>query len=431
MPGRFVCWTLLNDTYINEGPLMKQHRFLMYTCLCVAAIGTAFAQEQRDHAVFTPSKNEFFEEILRAADGQKKGDAPPPVEFKADFSSVKGPSSNGAFTTVWHNAPVSQGISGMCWCFSMTSYMESEVHRLSGRDVKLSELYTVYWEYVEKARRFVQERGNSEFGEGSESNAVIRIWKQYGIVPASAFSGLLPGQKYYDHRQLFSEMSAYLKSVKANNAWNETEVLATVRSILDKYIGVPPVNVTVDGRSMSPKEYLANVLKLNLDDYVEILSLMEKPLYKYVEYQVSDNWWHSADYFNVPLSEFMDAIKRAVRKGYSVRIGGDTSEPGYEGHAGMAFVPTFDIPPAYIDETARQFRFSNHTTTDDHGIHIVGITTIDGTDWFLVKDSGSGSRNNSHPGYYYYREDYVKLKIMECTIHKDVVKDLLQKASAN
>jgi bleomycin hydrolase len=53
-------------------------------------------------------------------------------------------------------------------------------------------------------------------------------------------------------------------------------------------------------------------------------------------------------------------------------IGGDTSEPGYYAHKEVAMVPTFDIPSEYIDEHARQLRFSNCATTDDHAIHLVG-----------------------------------------------------------
>ena len=82
----------------------------------------------------------------------------------------------------------------------------------------------------------------------------------------------------------------------------------------------------------------------------------------------------------------------------------------------------------YIDENARQFRFSNGTTTDDHAIHLIGYK-IDENDnwWFLIKDSGSGSRNGNFPGYYFYHEDFVKLKMMTFTIHKDAVKETLDK----
>jgi len=49
----------------------------------------------------------------------------------------------------------------------------------------------------------------------------------------------------------------------------------------------------------------------------------------------------------------------------------------------------------------------------------------------LIKDSSSGSRNNAENapefGFYFFHEDYVKLKMMGFTIHKDAVKDLLKK----
>jgi bleomycin hydrolase len=314
----------------------------------------------------------------------------------------------------------------MCWCFSTTSFLESEIYRITKKQVKLSELYTVYWEYVEKARRFVQERGNSEFGEGSESNAVLRDWKKYGIVPAEAYTGLLNGQPFHDHGKMFTEMNAYLQSLKTSNSWNEEEAIGTIRAILNHYIGTPPAMITVNGKTMTPNEYLDKVLKINLDDYVEFLSLMEKPYYQYVEYEVPDNWWHSKEYYNVPLDVFMTGLKSAVRNGFTVCIGGDVSEPGLEGHAGLAVIPTFDIPPQYIDESSRQFRFSNGTTGDDHGIHLVGFAAKDGKDWYLIKDSGAGSRNNSHPGYYFYHEDYVKLKMLGFVVHKDAVRDLMK-----
>ena len=65
---------------------------------------------------------------------------------------------------------------------------ESEIYRLKGKNVKISEMYTVYCEYIEKARRFIQERGNSNFAEGSEANAVKRMWEMYGAVPNLVFT---------------------------------------------------------------------------------------------------------------------------------------------------------------------------------------------------------------------------------------------------
>ena len=112
-------------------------------------------------------------------------------------------------------------------------------------------------------------------------------------------------------------------------------------------------------------------------------------------------------------------------------IGGDVSEAGFLKSTQTAIIPNFDIPSAYINENSRQFRFSNKTTTDDHGMHLVGYTERNGTTWYLIKDSSSGSRNNDEDaaefGYYFFHEDYVKLKMMGFTIHKDAVKDILKK----
>ena len=87
-----------------------------------------------------------------------------------------------------------------------------------------------------------------------------------------------------------------------------------------------------------------------------------------------------------------------------------------------------------VQNNARQFRFSNGTTTDDHGMHLVGYYEKDGNDWYLIKDSGSGSRSNDEKadefGYYFFMGDFVKLKMMSFTVHKDAVKDLLKKFGA-
>jgi bleomycin hydrolase len=396
--------------------------FLLFVLISISLAQT----DRKDKAIFIESKNEFWDSVKVTIDQFNKKNEPSKKTFKLDFSSIKGPVSSNEFTQYWHSPPVSQASTNTCWCFSTTSFFESEIYRLTKRKIKLSEMFTVYHEYIEKARRFVKEKGNSAFAEGSESNAVSRMWKMYGIVPEEAYTGMKPGQIFHDHSKMYTELNAYLQSVKATNNWNEEAVISTVKSIMNSYIGEPPQSVNVDGKKMTPKEYFEKVVKLNVDDYIELMSLMEKPYYEFVEYEVPDNWWHSKDYYNVPLDVYMSSLKKVVRNGYSACIGGDVSEPGIDGHAGMAVVPSFDIPSSAIDENARQMRFSNGTTGDDHGIHLVGYKEMDGKDWYLIKDSGSGSRNNTHPGYYFYHEDYVKLKMLGFMVHKDAVKGLVK-----
>ena len=224
-------------------------------------------------------------------------------------------------------------------------------------------------------------------------------------------------------------MENYLDWVRSADAWNEEEVVETIRAILDHHLGEPPSQVQVGGRRLTPQQYLKEEVRLNLDEYVDFLSLMEQPYYRRVEFGVPDNWWKDDSYHHVPLDVVMSILKNAIRRGFTLSIAGDTSEPGYEGHVGVGVIPTFDIPSAYIDESSRQFRFSNGTTEDDHGIHLVGYLGKGGKDWYLVKDSGSSSRNNSHPGYYFHHEDFTKLKVLGFMVHRDAAREVLEQFS--
>ncbi len=347
--------------------------------------------------------------------------------FSFDFSRIEKPGSLEEFKPLFHFPPLRQGNTGTCWCFSTTSFLESEMKRMGKSEVKLSEIYTVYWEFVEKARRFIREKGNSYFQHGSEHNAVTARMKQYGAVRESDYSGLLPGHKEHDHDKLFGEINNYLQFCKVNEYWDEEKAISYVQSILNKYLGKPPETIEVDGQTMTPKEYLESVLRLPLDDYLCFISFKYLPFYTKGEYKVPDNWWHSQDYNNVPLDEFYEAIVKALKNGYTVALAGDVSEPGMSGEDDIAIVPTFDLPAKLIDQDSREFRFENRTSTDDHAIHIVGYKESGGHSWFLIKDSMGSAFQGKFEGYYFYRDDYLKLKMLAFMVHKDAVSELLEK----
>ncbi|MDZ7373735.1 MAG: peptidase C1 [candidate division KSB1 bacterium] len=344
-----------------------------------------------------------------------------------DAAALKYPRAIEEFQTVWHNPPVRQDTTGTCWAFSTISFLESEIKRLHGKEVRLSEMYVVYWEYVEKARRFLREKGNSEFGEGSEHNAVIERIRQYGCVPLESYTGLVGGRTTHNHAPLYRELRSFLDYCKEKGYWDEDQAIAYVRLVLNKHLGEPPTHIVVDGREMTPIEYARDYLRLPLDDYVAIMSTTSIPFWTQGEYKVPDNWWHSQEYYNVPLEDFYEGIRSALRSGFSVALGGDISEPGKVSEVDLAVVPSFDIPGQLINQDAREFRFYNRTSTDDHGIHCVGYTRKFGHDWFLIKDSGRSAYEGNLKGYYIFRDDYVKLKMLTYLVHKDGVSWLLKK----
>lgn len=411
----------------------------LLTLLSMLLALNGFAQKNESQGkveVYEQGKGYYYESILKdihAVNEQLK-EKTPFIRFNMDQSDLDLPNDPSLYQTVWCQETESQGNAGTCWSFSTTSFYESEVYRQTGKQVELSEIYTVYWEYVEKARRYIEKRGDSKFDEGSEGNAVARMMNRYGVVPEEMYTGLLHGRQFHTHAKMMEEMRGFLQSMKASNAWNVDYGLETIKAIMNHHIGEPPVEFVIEGKTYTPKTYMTDYLKLNPNDFVEILSYKQEPYWQQVEYKVPDNWWHSDEYYNVPLDVFMDAVKNAIKKGYTMSIGGDVSETGFSRETNCAMIPDYDIPSEYINEDARQFRFSNETTTDDHGMHLVGILENykgTGDDWYLIKDSSSGSRNvgadDPKFGYYFFHEDYIKLKMMGFTIHKDAVNDILKK----
>lgn len=392
----------------------------------VVFLGASFGLIAQDKGVFKESGKSYYREtIVPSIDQYERSKQQTKKRFSVDLKGQKLPTDPDKYQSIWHVDPISQGKTGTCWCFSTLSFYESEVKRQTGREIKLSEMFVVYWEYVERAKYFVQNRGNMDLGQGSEANAVSRMIEMYGIVPRATYEGKPKDQEFFSHDEMFREIKSYLEVVKNTYAWDEERVVATVKSILNYHMGVPPKIFKYNSIDYSPKTFRDQVAKIKPSEYINFMSLMESPYNQKAEYDVPDNWWNSDDYMNVSLNDFMNIIQKSIENGYGVAIGGDVSEVGLDRDLQVGVIPSFDIPSKHIDENARQFRFSNHSTTDDHAMHIVGIQKVKGANWYLVKDSGSGSRNCGPEcksfGYYFFHEDYIKLKIMNITVHKDAV----------
>lgn len=382
-------------------------------------------KEKRDQ--ISKKKKELTKLIVEKNKKIKKSGKDKTKILKTDLSGVYPPGSPDKFKTFFHFDPVAQYYTSTCWSYSATSYYESEIFRIKGKKVKLSEMWTVYYELIEKSRRFIKERNFSLVSGGGETNGVNRIWKKYGIVPAEAYPGILEKDGRHDHLPLMSELKSYLKFIKDKGVWDEKNNIEHIKLILNKHMGEPPAKFQYNGKTYTPVMFLKEVTGLNMDNYCSVMSTKYFPFYTKQEFRVPDNWWHSKEYINLPLNTWYGIIKKSILNGYTIVIGGDISEPGKMGTSDLAFIPSFDIPVKYIDQDSREYRIYNKTTEDDHGIHLVGFNRTKGKDWFLIKDSGRSARKGKFKGYYFFREDFIKLKMLTFTVHKDMLKGVLKK----
>lgn len=314
---------------------------------------------------------------------------------------------------------LNQGKTGTCWSYATTSFLETEVERITGRSVSLSEMFTVRHAIVEKARRYVMLHGKTVFDEGGLSHDVIAMVKANGIVPGDAYTGLVPGQSSHDHSELFKILGDLVKRYAEGPP--DQRWLRGIEGLVDAYLGAPPDAVVVDGLPVTPREYALDHLKIPVDDYVEVMSFSYAPFHQRAQLLVPDNWMMDGNYLNLPLDEFMAIFENALMNGYSIAVDLDVSEDTYRPGEGLAQLPRVLEQPGAITQQVRDRMFETRETTDDHLIHVVGIVRDrNGKRLFLAKDSW-GADHGRLQGYRVLTENYIRAKVLAYMVHKDAL----------
>lgn len=327
-----------------------------------------------------------------------------------------------------------QGSSGTCWSYSGNSFLESEMIRMGKKPVEISQIFTAYYTYLEKAKTFVQLHGKQAQGEGGQLHDVLTIYRKYGAVPQEIYTGLREGQT----RNNFSEMSNILhgmtenivKGKKLTPNWQKA-----VTGVMDAYLGVPPQTFEYNGKTYTPRTWADQVVGINPDDYVGISSFKAYEYYKPFTLLIPDNWSFER-FHNVKMNEITEIIDNALVNGYTVAWATDVSEKFFSWKNGVAFVPEKEFeklsakeqselfngpkPEAIVTEDMRQAAYDDYSTTDDHGMHIVGLVKDqNGKEYYIVKNSWGAS--NDYKGYMYATKEFVKYKTISILLHKNAI----------
>ncbi|MBT8261268.1 MAG: aminopeptidase [Bacteroidia bacterium] len=327
---------------------------------------------------------------------------------------------------------ISQGRTGTCWSFSSTSFLESEIIRLTGTEIDLSEMYTVRNTYPKKAQNYVMRQGKAQFSEGGLAHDVMNSVRDFGLVPQETYSGMFEEQTGHNHAELSAVLKAMVETYvdnpgrKLSKKWDDA-----VEAVLDVYMGENPKLFNYKGKQYSPESFL-EMTKIVPDDYVTITSFSHAPFYSEFILNIPDNWSYGSMY-NVPLDEMITTIDNALEKGFTVELDCDVSERTFSSKDGVAVIPRNSnnnikalqgvYPEMNISQEYRQDEFENFTTTDDHLMHITGLLRDqNGTKYYKVKNSwGTDESRNANGGYVYFSESYMRLKSISIMIHKDAV----------
>ncbi len=346
--------------------------------------------------------------------------------------------------------------SGTCWSFSALSFFESELMRMGKKESDLSDMFIVYYTYLEKAIKYVRLHGNLTFSAGGAFHDVSSVLENYGMTPEEVYDGLNMGYEKHVHGEMDAVLSSFVKGVVKNKNKKLTKNwLEAYKGILNAYLGKIPKEFVYKGKQYTPKSY-AEELGFNYDDYISLTSYTHHPFYGQFAIEVPDNWmWKS--FYNLPINELMEVFNYSIDNGYSILWGADVSEKGFARKEGLMVVPEtdfedlsdteqsrwdnlsqseknkeiygFDKPRAEkkITQEMRQLAYDNYETTDDHGMHITGkAKDKNGNKYFIVKNSWS-KESSPYDGYYYASEAFVAYKTMNILIHKDGIPKNIRK----
>jgi len=336
-----------------------------------------------------------------------------------------------------------QGSSGTCWSYSTNSFLESEMIRMGKPQVNLSAIYSARCAYIEKGKNYVRMHGAVSLGDGGESHDVINMYRKYGAIPQSVYSGLNYGTTINKFGELSAVMEGILKAVVQNpNGTLTPNWLAAYTAAIDAYLGKVPESFTYEGKTYTPQTFAQQVVGINPDDYIEFSSFTDHPYYKKFTLLVPDNWSFDQVY-NLQLNDVTNIIDNALKKGYTVAWATDVSEKSFSWNNGVAFVPEVPYdemtakqkdemfngpkPEMKITPEVRQQAFDNYSTTDDHGMHIVGLAKDqNGKEYYIVKNSWGPS--NDYKGYIYVTKAFVQYKTTAFLLHKGAIpQDILKK----
>lgn len=320
----------------------------------------------------------------------------------------------------WRTLVKSQGWTGTCWSFSSTSFIESEVYRLGKGEFELSEMYNAYICYFAKAKAYIRMHGNNTFGQGGLFHDVLWVLKHYGALRDSDYTGQWPDEERLNFSEMDPALTGYLdgvlKAKHPSEKWFEG-----FKAALEAYMGPAPKTITVDGKEMTPKDFADNVLGINADDYVSLTSFTHMPFYERVELLIPDNWAHNDDYINVPLDDFMAILDYAVENGFTAGIGGDVSEATFNQKKWGYGIVEQDKEGKVVTPEEREEMFADWSSTDDHGMHVVGYgRDKEGNRYYYTKNSW-GTDSGPYQGYCWFSPNFIRAKMNNILVHKDAV----------
>ena len=314
----------------------------------------------------------------------------------------------------------------LCWSFCTNAFLESEAMRLGKPAVDLSEVYLIKKLFDAQAGTYLLMDGHIQLGPGGNLADGMMIYKKYGVIPQ--VSGEEELNKLKNIEELTTILSAMLDaltilpSINPSGQWKQA-----FDQTLDLYLGA-------DQADNGASQYASENIGINPDEYLQLTSWTNFPVYEKTTLQWPDNWALHQSY-NLPLEEFTIVIDSALAKGYTLLWAGDVTEPYFSWDDGLAYVPNksmselsiqeqeelflYPLPEKKVTAQDRQHELETYQTRNDFSMQIVGkVDDQSARNWYLFKNACNIEEEEV---FLYISRDYLQLKTISVLLHRDAI----------
>ncbi len=347
--------------------------------------------------------------------------------------------------------------SGRCWIFAALNLLRLRVaDKYKLDEFEFSQNYLFFWDKLEKANYFLQsiietadEPVDSRLvmyllskplEDGGQWHMFVSLVEKYGLVPKSIYPDSFAATQSSEINQILTfrlrEYASLLRQEAANGGHQleamKEKMVGEVFRILAVHLGTPPEKFDWEFkdkskkfhafRELTPKKFVQDYVKVNLDDYVCLVDSPRKitPYFKTytIEYLGNVVEGKQIVYVNVPIEVMEHAAVQSLKDHQPVWFGCDVGKYLHR-ELGVMDLDLFDYELLYdVDfKMNKEARMNHGASMMTHAMLFTGVNLIDGkADRWRVENSWGDDKGEK--GYFIMTQDWFKEYMFEIAVEK-------------